>query len=209
MPRDEKETVKMDSFALTRFSGLFCLGSGFLLIVTAVLDEVSHRTGGSSSSLAIPTAVLWIVAYLSTTLALVGLFDVQRRAIGKWGFAGFLAAFVGQILFLGNLYASGIFLFSVAVQVPEAGEARPAILMFVFVAAVCLMVGGHLAFGVSTLRARMLSRSGSWIYIVGALLLMVPVVMGVAMARFGWELLSMRARAAANGASVGLLAAGA
>ncbi len=182
----------MTSEELIRLSGLAGIIGGILHILATILDLLSHNTGGLTSDFAIPGMTLALISYILTALVLIGLYLFQSRTVGTFGFIGFVTAFVGQMLFLGNLFTSAFYQPVIARIVPEVVGVNLPILVIVFAISVCLMIIGYVLFGFASFKARILPRWGSLLLIVGAIFFMVPVVFGVALIWLGKALWSVQ-----------------
>lgn len=150
-------------------------------------------------------ASLQVVGFLLLLLALVGLYERQRDASGQLGMIGFLVAFVGTALAMGDwwfeLFAAPYFadLAPRAVEKSASGQlATGGMITFV------LFALGWVLFGLASLRAGVFPRLAAGLMIVGGVLgflaglapLQIPLALAVGW--FGYSLY----RAAPREASV-------
>ena len=170
-------------------SGLFRTSAGALVlsaIAFAIAELVSLSIfadqGGDYDFGEVARSGVFFLQSLLTLLAgtlllggLVGIYLGQSRAAGRMGFIGFLLAFFGTALGVGDFYASTFVTPMVALGAPAFLEDPLAVVLqlwspfsFGFLALSWLL------FAVATLRARVYPRGPSWLLLVGAVVALVP-----------------------------------
>jgi hypothetical protein len=170
-------------------SGLFRVSAG-ALVLSAVAFAIAELTslsivaaqGGDYDFGEIARSGVFFLQSLLALLAgtlllggLVGIYLGQSRAAGRMGFIGFLLAFFGTALGVGDFYASTFVTPMVALGAPAFLENPLAVVLqlwspfsFGFLALSWLL------FAVATLRARVYPRGPSWLLLVGAVVTLVP-----------------------------------
>ena len=157
---------------------------GVLLFIASLLALFLVGFGGpeSFSEIARTTSYFFVsglilLAAVLTLFALVGLHLYHSKVAGTLGFVGFLAAFLGTALVVGNTWAQAFVFPSLAVEAPEfldaeqvAGPVGPAIMLSFIVLAV-----GWALFGVAALRAGVYPRWLAIALIVVALVQVIPL----------------------------------
>lgn len=169
----------MSSTTLIRWSGLATMVGGLLWgaygVMTFALGlTLENLAAGATGGWAFWGAVL-LAAFVLILLGLVGLYARQLEAAGTLGFIGFLVAFAGQALAVGDAWLGG---FVMPELVQEAPALAQAMLGFqgppAYLAALGVTYGAHnlgwILFAIATMRARVLPRGGALLLIVGILL---------------------------------------
>ncbi len=147
---------------------VFAIGVGAPLYADDLSDAAA--TGRFILANAASLAVLVLLAF-----AAVALRDRQRAAFGRLGHAGFALALAGTVLAAGGTWDQVFavpFLADEAPAVLDAG-ASGSLLAGYLVSYLVLAVGWAL-FAVATLRARLLSRAGAIVLLVGAVFAILP-----------------------------------
>jgi hypothetical protein len=167
----------------------------------------------------VPSHLLGSIASILISLGLVGLYLRQSEKVGKLGLIGFILAFVGNILSAGaGIFLSVVLIPFLAVRgmdslVDPKGPlfTTSAAQLAVGLPGLSLLLG-VLLFAIATLRARVVSRWGSWLVILSIPLGIVAVVLvffigtslqgilqalagsvlGLGLATWGWALWSER-----------------
>ena len=181
-----------------RWSGLATVLAGVLFLIVEFLELFALDLENLGAQAATGTFAFWAGLFLLTTvlllLGLVGLYFYQSEAAGVLGLAGFLVAFLGTVLAAG---ASWALLFAVPLA-PEVLGTPWLFLSFL------IFTVGWLLFGVATLRARVFPRATAVLLMVGAVLLLIPLmgwanpyimrhlVLSVAVAWLGFDLFTGR-----------------
>ena len=166
--------------SLIRGCGLAAALAGVLLLISDVLELVVFGVqppgagpfaGGQSI-----VAGLFLVAALSATLGLVGLYVSQATAAGLPGLASFLVAFVGTTLVAGTFWSQMFFAPAVARVAPQFFyNDQPAWLNFGFFASFFVFLLGWLLFGAATYRAGVRPRWAAVLLMAGVVLIVLPL----------------------------------
>jgi len=155
----------MVAMPLIRRGGLLHLLSGLSLILLSVYDLAAPDPAGAARPL------IHSLGYLGLALGLLGLtavYLVQQELAGRLGLAGYLLAFVGNVLTAGAAFLNGY----VAPVAPElfaptgplfAGPAGLVILL-----SAVLVTAGFVMFGIATLRAGVLPRWAAILVVASA-----------------------------------------
>lgn len=191
----------MSSSDLIRWGGLAAMVGGLLYILAELLDiynfvllgEEEFSAVAATASFAIET---WLFL-LGTLLVLFGLFGLYARhseAAGTLGLAGFLVAFLGTALVVGNFWDQAFIVPILVDTAPELLDAGPPLGIILSFGIFAL---GWLLFGVAALRARVYPRWAALLLIVGAVLSFLPLPLstapfGVAVAWLGLILFTGR-----------------
>jgi uncharacterized membrane protein YciS (DUF1049 family) len=178
-----------------RWGGLAALLAGVLLVVSELLRlYIDLIDPNLYRSVFVFNGVLGLLLSVLVQLGLVGLYARQARAAGTLGLVGFVLAFVGVNLSMG---ASFVDAFAKPVvwpwEDPEYFE-RTVAALAIFAPGFVL---GWVLFGVATLRTRVYPRASVMLLIAGALILLLPLLLGgivfaVALAWMGYVLFTGR-----------------
>lgn len=171
-----------------RWGGIAALLTGVLLIVSDVLRlYVSFSADPSYFFMSTLFIDGWIGVFLAVVLqlGLFGLYAPQARALGVPGLVGLVLASIGVELTMGSSF---VFPFDRPIVFPWETEEyweEPLAAILVFGLSFVL---GCILLGVGMLRARTYPRATSVLFIVGALLLLLPVALSdtVFAVAFGW-----------------------
>jgi len=195
-------TPLLSASTLLRWSGM----AGIVSAVLVIIAEVVARSFGlmSMEEMAItPLAPSWVPLNLmellglaAMLLALVGLYASQAAAIGKFGFVGFLVAFLGTCLLTGASWTNTFTPPVIAREAPAmlTMHPPPAPLGTAFVATAEVFGLGQILFGIAVLLAGQLPRGGAVLLIVAGVLVRVtpmlpiylPLEVLAAAAAFTW-----------------------
>jgi hypothetical protein len=170
-------------------SGLFRL-NGFALVLAAVVFAFAEAISfsifaaqGENYDLAEvaaggPFFVQSLLTLFAGTLllgGLVGFYLRQSGEAGRVGLVGFLIAFFGTALVVGDFYANTFVTPLVAQGAPEfLGDPLSGILQVWLPFSFGVLALGWLPLAVVTLRARVYPRGVSWFLLVGAVVALVP-----------------------------------
>jgi hypothetical protein len=173
----------MTSSRLFRMSGSALVLAAALFAVAEVISFYIFANQGEAYDLGeIAQTGAFFIQSLLTLLAgtlllggMVGLYVRQSEAAGKLGFIGFLLAFFGTALVVGDFYTNTF-------VTPLVARAAPAFLdnplsgfLQVWLPFDFVVLGlSWLLLVVATLRARVYPRGASWSLTVGALLALIP-----------------------------------
>jgi hypothetical protein len=173
----------MTSSSLLRMSGSALVLAAALFAVAEVISFYIFANQGEAYDLReIAQTGAFFIQSLLTLLAgtlllggMVGLYVRQSEAAGKLGFIGFLLAFFGTALVVGDFYTNTF-------VTPLVARAAPAFLdnplsgfLQVWLPFSFVVLGlSWLLLVVATLRARVYPRGASWSLTVGALLALIP-----------------------------------
>jgi hypothetical protein len=173
----------MTSSSLLRMSGSALVLAAALFAVAEVISFYIFANQGEAYDLGeIAQTGAFFIQSLLTLLAgtlllggMVGLYVRQSEAAGKLGFIGFLLAFFGTALVVGDFYTNTF-------VTPLVAQAAPAFLdnplsgfLQVWLPFSFVVLGlSWLLLVVATLRARVYPRGASWSLTVGALLALIP-----------------------------------
>lgn len=135
-------------------------------------DDVGEVAGSGRFTVATVTALM---ALLLLALGLVALYLRQEHALGPFGTAAFALALAGTVLAAGGAWDQVFAVPYLASEAPAVldRETSGSLLAGFFLSFALLAVGWAL-FAIATRRARVLSRRGSTVLLVGAVLALVP-----------------------------------
>jgi hypothetical protein len=115
----------------------------------------------------------FVILAISSALALVGLigvYGIQARQAGILGLIGFIASFAGSLLSFAVGWA-GVVIVPEIIGTPFVRDGPDrSLAVWIREIRLPLTAIGFLVLAIATLRARVLSRVGAWIMLVGALL---------------------------------------
>lgn len=212
----------MSSSKLIRWSGLAALAGGLLFIIFSVAEFIAGQDRLPSEAAATSAWPIieggYVVTVVLIGLGLVGLYARQAQRAGWLGLIAFLVTFTGVLLTAGSAWSQaflGPWLARTAPELLDSGSADS--MFFAFWISYIVFSLGWFLFGLASLRAGVLSRGASILFMIGAPLpiilggfLNVPfggeVVFAAALAWAGYELWS-GAGAASEPASVAEAAA--
>lgn len=189
----------MSSSNLIRLGGLAAVVGGVLFVLAELLYLVvgmSPSAENFSSGSAIVQGVLFLLGGVLLLGGLLGLYTARSENLGTLGLVGFLVAFVGTALTVGNFWDSAFTVPALAEEAPALVEAGPPpLVMFGIVVSFALLAVGWLLLGLASLRSRAYPRWAAVLLMVGAVLAFFPlpfsmVPFGVAVAWMGSSLLS-------------------
>jgi hypothetical protein len=168
---------------LFRMSGLALVLAGAMFVVAELIslsvlaqgdvDDLRQIAGTNSFFLQSFSTLVGGIFLLG---GLVGLYVRQSEAAKKLGVAGFVLAFLGTALVVGDYYANTFITPLVALEAPNFLDNPLAGVLqvwlpfdFVLLAASCLVLC------VATVRARVYPRGASWLLLGGAVLALLPL----------------------------------
>jgi hypothetical protein len=168
---------------LFRMSGLALVLAGAMFVVAELIslsvlaqgdvDDLRQIAGTNSFFLQSFSTLVGGIFLLG---GLVGLYVRQSEAAKKLGVAGFVLAFLGTALVVGDFYANTFITPLVALEAPNFLDNPLAGVLqvwlpfdFVLLAASCLVLC------VATVRARVYPRGASWLLLGGAVLALLPL----------------------------------
>ena len=169
-------------------SGLFRL-NGFALVLSAVVFAIAEvisfsifARGGDYDLAEVASSGAFFLQSFLTLFAgtlllggLVGFYLRQSQAVGRLGLVGFLLAFFGTALVVGDFYANTFVTPLVAQGAPEfLDDPISGVLQVWLPFSFGVLALGWLPLAVATLRARVYPRGASWFLLVGAVLALVP-----------------------------------
>ena len=199
-------------------SGLFRL-NGFALVLAAVVFAVAEvisfsifARGGDYDLAEVAGSGAFFLQSLLTLFAgtlllggLVGFYLGQSHAAGRLGLVGFLIAFFGTVIVVGDFYANTFVTPLVAQGAPEFLDNPLSGMLQVWLPfSFGVLAFSWLLLAVATLRARVYPRGASWFLLVGAVLALVPFPLAnlpfyAALALVGLHLSRMRDAAPRSG----------
>jgi hypothetical protein len=155
---------------------------------------------------------LHFVGAAFSLLGLPGLYECQRERLGRFGFAGFVGAFLGMAMFLGTGMITAFVWPMLAVEAPQSVELGGAMFdapaLIALGATAVVLIAGYIAFGIAMLAAGVFPRWAIVALMTGAVLGMIPprplgampwaglvlggVLYGIGAVRLGWELVARR-----------------
>lgn len=157
----------MSTATLWRLGGLSALLGGALYVLFDALS--AWDVEGIPPEDVARFGILAISSALSLG-GLIGVYGIQSRESGVLGLVGFVAAFVGALLSFGFAWGAVIIVPEI-IDTPFVQEGpNRAVGVWVLEIRLPLTAIGFLGLAVATLRAKVLSRLGAWIMLVGALL---------------------------------------
>jgi hypothetical protein len=170
----------VSSGTLVRWSGVASVVGGISL-AGFVLEHPWNRFVGAE----VASTAAWRIAHTLhfvgaalMLIALIGLYVHQRHKVGALGLVGFVGAFLGTAMFVGTGMITAFVFPMVAVQAPAALNAEgamfspPALMAFSLTAVTVTL--GYVLFGIAMLRANTLPRAATALFVVGAVVGMVP-----------------------------------
>lgn len=192
----------MSTRTLYRLSGVILLLGGVLAIIGHLLQIPSDP----GTSLWVPGTWLALGGSLLVGLGWPGIYLRQAAQAGRLGLVGFVLAFLALLIVVGigtfDAFVSPVLASSASTRPLADGEAIPALLGFLVLAAL-LQIVGPLLFGIATLRARVFPRWIGIMLMVGAVAQLVTfllhnwndisdIIYFLAIACFGFVLWSVR-----------------
>jgi uncharacterized membrane protein (DUF485 family) len=169
-------------------SGLFRL-NGFALVLAAVVFAVAEvisfsifAAEGDYDLAEVAGSGAFFLQSLLTLFAgtlllggLIGFYLGQSQAAGRLGLVGFLIAFFGTVIVVGDFYANTFVTPLVAQGAPEFLDDPLSGMMQVWLPfSFGVLAFSWLLLAVATLRARVYPRGPAWFLLVGAVLALVP-----------------------------------
>ena len=195
----------MSASELIRWGALSAILGGALLVISDLWGLLMEGLGGGeqpfsvtarSASFAV-TSGLSLLATILILFALVGLNLRQAEAVGMLGRLGFMLAFLGTALTVGLSWVIFFVAPSVAVEAPEFLDAEQVAgpLDAGFILTSLILAVGWALFGVAALRAGIYPRWVTIVFIIVALIQILPIpgtalVFGVAVALLGFYALA-------------------
>jgi hypothetical protein len=174
----------MFSSNLVRLGGLAAITAGALLLILDLWSLVLELLGASPENFseeALTTtytvqSAMWLIGALLLLVAVVGLHARQAEAAGALGLVGFLAALIGTGLLVGIFWTNVFVPPTLAVEAPAILDAEETgSLAFGFIFSTTVFGLSWALFGVAMLRARVYPRVATILFIIGALLVIVPL----------------------------------
>ncbi|MGH8946695.1 MAG: hypothetical protein ACRDVL_11160 [Acidimicrobiia bacterium] len=146
--------------------------------ITVTAGRILHPSSdaaGLSSTLWGPSHISWLVGLLTGMIGVTGLYLRQRIEVGRLGFVGAAAAWVGMGLLSGAMYFEAIIepgLLRLSPDLAESlallsGEEIRSFLVTFFVA-VGLFGGGFLLFGIAMYKAAVMPRRAVVLFVAGS-----------------------------------------
>jgi hypothetical protein len=171
IPRDEGQLWLA---AVWRWASVASMTAAGLIVVSQIAILVVGLTLGPAS---ITTAThtfkngLAMLAMYALLLALTGLYAAQARSAGRLGLLGYLVAFLGTLMVAGDWWFESFVVPQLAVAAPEIMKTAPSgSLLAGAIATFGLFSAGWVLFGIATFRARVFSRAGAALMIIGGLI---------------------------------------
>jgi hypothetical protein len=147
---------------------VFAIGAGAPLYA----DDLSEA--GATARFAV-AAVSSLVVLLLLAVALVALHARQAGSAGRTGTAGFVLALIGTVLAAGGAWDSAFSVPYLAREAPAVlDQATSGSLLAGYLLSYLALAIGWGLFAVATLRARVLSRAGAIVTLVGAVFAILP-----------------------------------
>jgi len=184
---------------LFRMSGLALVLAGAMFLAAELISLFVLAQGDVDEMRQIAVTNAFFLQSFSTLVGgilllggLVGLYVRQSEAAKKLGVVGFVLAFLGTALVVGDFYANTFITPLVALEAPSfldnplAGVLQ-VWLPFDFV----LLAASWLALCVATVRARVYPRGASWLLLGGALLALLPLPMVNVFFQTAWAWLGL------------------
>ena len=194
---------------LFRLSGLALVLAAALFVVAEVISFSLFATQGETYDLTkIAQTDAFFFQSLLTLLAgtlllggLVGLYLRQSESAGRLGLVGFVLAFFGTTIVVGDFFANTFVTPMVAREAPAfLDNPLSGILQVWLPFSFVLLAISWLLFAFATLRARAYPRGASWLLLAATLLALIPIPLTnlpfyAAVALAGLHLLSVREEA--------------
>ena len=170
----------MSRSTLIHLAGIAAIISGALYITIQFIHPVETLAAVSTPSWLLVATMTFAMAALGT-LGVTGLYVRQAEESGTLGFIGFVLLYLWLIIIMGVTFAEGFILPPLVDEAPEFVESfivytsgDSSAIDSVALEVVALLAGipyilGGLIFGIATLRAKLLSRWGAILLIVGTL----------------------------------------
>jgi hypothetical protein len=147
---------------------VFAIGAGAPLYA----DDLADAAATGRFALAATTS---LIVLLLLVPALLALHARQAPAYGRLGHAGFGIALLGTVLAAGGAWDSAFAVPFLADEAPAALDAGSSgSLLAGYLISYLAFAAGWALFAVATLRARMLSRAGAIVVLVGAVFAILP-----------------------------------
>ena len=174
----------MTPSSLFRLSGLALVLSAALFVVAEVLSFSLFAAQGETYDLT--ELVLTNAFFLQSLLTLfagtlllgglVGLYLRQSEAAGRLGLAGFVVAFLGTSLVVGDFFTNTFVTPIVAREAPAFLDNPVSGILQVWLPfSFVLLAASWLLLAVATLRARLYKRGSSWLLLAATLLALIPL----------------------------------
>ena len=168
------QLFRLNGFALVLSAVVFAVAEVIAFSIFAAEGDYDFAEVAASGAFFLQS---FLTLFAGTLLlgGLVGFYLRQSQAVGRLGLVGFLLAFFGTALVVGDFYANTFVTPLVAQGAPEFLDDPLSGMMQVWLP----FSFGFLAFSwlllaVCTLRARVYPRGASWFLLVGAVLALVP-----------------------------------
>lgn len=173
----------MSSQNLFRMSGLALVLAGALFMVAGLISLSVLAQGEVDEMRRIARTDSFFLQSFATLVGgilllggLVGLYVRQAEAAKKLGVVGFVLAFLGTAVVVGDFYANTFITPLVAVEAPSFLDSPLAGVLQVWLPLdFVLLAASWLALCVATVRARVYPRGASWALLGGALLALLPL----------------------------------
>jgi hypothetical protein len=177
-----KELCTMSSATLIRWSGLAAMCGGVCMILFILIHPFGELNPPQAMSVGWVLANSFrVVGSICVLFGLVGLYACQTITTGRLGLFGFILAFIGTAMFVGNSMIIAYVLPPLAVHAPELASfdgplAKEPVFALPYVLMIGILLLGYLLFGVSIIRAGQLPRPAAALLMLGALLFFAPPV---------------------------------
>lgn len=173
----------MSSQNLFRMSGLALVLAGAMFMVAGLISLSVLAQGEVDEMRRIARTDSFFLQSFATLVGgilllggLVGLYVRQAEAAKKLGVVGFVLAFLGTAVVVGDFYANTFITPLVALEAPSFLDSPLAGVLQVWLPLdLVLLAASWLALCVATVRARVYPRGASWALLGGALLALLPL----------------------------------
>lgn len=152
----------MSHLPLVRLAGPIALAAGALLLVQQLVMLPIVDRGNVAATMAHPlylaSALTYFIAFCALLAALVAAYARQQRESGYFGVVAFLAAAVGTMFLVGDLWFEAFAVPWLGDVAPEVFAAPAGTLVAGALASYVLFAAGWILFGLASLRARVFPR---------------------------------------------------
>ncbi len=157
---------------LIRLSSLSCILGGVLFPISIAIHPLRDGLSVNNS----PYSAIHVLIAFALMLVMFGLIGLYLRQADKIGLAGFTVAFIGTAMTYGLILIEGFswptvgFYNAPAVHNfdPSLVSPRGSSLVFIFVLGMAVFALGYIIFGIATMRAKILPRTGGLLIAIGA-----------------------------------------
>lgn len=168
--------MRMSGLALMLAAAMFVVAELLAFSIFIAQGEAYDLRRFATTDAFLLQSVLALFAGILSLGGLVGLYLRQFETAGRLGLIGFLLAFVGTVLVVGDFYTTTFVTPLVALEAPAFLDDPLAGVLQVWLPFSFGVLGlSWLLFSVATVRARVYPRLVSWLLLIGAVASLVPL----------------------------------